>query len=126
MKENNKKYWKGLEELNNEPEFLVKAQNEFPEYLPMKEASGNASEGSGTDRRDFLKLLGFGVAAASLAACEAPVKKAIPYLNKPVDVEPGIPNWYASTYMDGSEYCSVLVKTREGRPIKIEGNSHSK
>lgn len=122
MKENNKKYWKGLEELNNDPEFLLKAQNEFPEFLPVKESKGKGTESSGTDRRDFLKLLGFGVAAASLAACEAPVNKAIPYLNKPVDVEPGVPNWYASTYMDGGEYCSVLVKTREGRPIKIEGN----
>jgi molybdopterin-containing oxidoreductase family iron-sulfur binding subunit len=120
MKENNKKYWKGLEELNNDPEFLQKAQNEFPEFLPIKE-NGNG-EGSGTDRRDFLKLLGFGVAAVSLAACEAPVKKAIPYLNKPVEVDPGVANWYASTYMDGSDYASVLVKTREGRPIKIEGN----
>jgi molybdopterin-containing oxidoreductase family iron-sulfur binding subunit len=124
MKENNKKYWKGLEELNNNPEFLVNSQNEFPEFLPVKEQKGTESEG--TDRRDFLKLLGFGVAAVSLAACEAPVNKAIPYLNKPVDVEPGVANWYASTYVDGGEYVSVLVKTREGRPIKIEGNKLSK
>src|SRR5690554_6753442 len=118
MKDNTKKYWKGIEELNNDPEFLKHAYNEFPEYLPVKEAHPNKSEGGEeTGRRDFLKLLGFGMAAVSLAACEAPVKKAIPYLNKPEEIEPGIANWYASSYVNGSDYCSVLVKTREGRPI---------
>src|SRR6185437_4147853 len=126
MKDNSKKYWRGLEELSNDPDFLKHAHNEFPEFLPMKEANGNTVEaGSGTDRRDFLKLLGFGVAAASLAACEAPVNKAIPYLNKPVDVDPGIANYYASTYANGGDYCSIVVKSRDGRPIKIEGNKLS-
>ncbi len=62
------------------------------------------------------------MAAATLASCEAPVRKAIPYLNKPEEVDPGIANWYASTYFEGGDYNSVLVKTREGRPIKLEGN----
>lgn len=69
--------------------------------------------------------MGFGIAAASLAACEAPVRKAIPYLNKPVDVDPSVPNYYASTYVNGGDGVSVVVKTREGRPIKIEGNKKS-
>jgi MoCo/4Fe-4S cofactor protein with predicted Tat translocation signal len=122
MKDNNKKYWKGIEELSNDPDFLKQAHNEFSESLPKE----TGSETSGTDRRDFLKLLGFSVAAVSLAACEAPVHKAIPYLNKPEEVDPGVANWYASTYMEGGDYCSILVKTREGRPIKIEGNRLSK
>ena len=88
-------------------------------------ASSNITDGSSTHRRDFLKMLGFGVSAVALAACESPVKKAIPYLNKPEDVEPTIANWYASTYSEGGEYASILVKTREGRPIKIEGNKLS-
>src|SRR6478736_2724883 len=117
MKDNNKKYWKGIEELSNDPEFLKHAHNEFPEFLSVKE-KGSSDASDAPDRRDFLKLLGFSVAAVSLAACEAPVKKVIPYVNKPVDVDPGIANWYASTYQEGGEYCSILVKTREGRPIK--------
>ena len=72
-----------------------------------------------------MKFLGFSVAAASLAACDAPVKKAIPYVSKPEEITLGIPNYYASSYYDGTDYCSVLVKTREGRPIKIEGNDLS-
>ncbi|RAU83537.1 TAT-variant-translocated molybdopterin oxidoreductase [Pontibacter arcticus] len=120
------KYWKGLEELENTPEFAKHAHNEFPEFLPINETSGEGSIGSGkTPRRDFLKLLGFSMAAVSLASCEAPVRKAIPYLNKPVDVEPGVANWYASTYFSNGDYNSVLIKTREGRPIKIEPNPSS-
>jgi len=119
------KYWKGIEELQQDPAFVKNAANEFPEALPSGENGAESDEITGTHRRDFLKLLGFGVAAASLAACEAPVRKAIPYLNKPEDIDPSVANWYASTYFDGSNYASVFVKTREGRPIKIEGNKYS-
>ena len=117
MKET-KKYWKGLEQLKNSAEFQEKANKEFPEYLPI-------ADGEEPSRRDFLKLMGFGIAAVSLAACETPVKKAIPYVKKPVAVDPTLPNYYASTYVSGSDYCSVVVKTREGRPIKLEGNKLS-
>ncbi|MFC6997894.1 TAT-variant-translocated molybdopterin oxidoreductase [Rufibacter roseus] len=119
------KYWRGVEELNNTPEFQKHAHNEFPEFLPVSEAHGEDKSSTVAPRRDFLKLLGFGVAAATLASCESPVRKAIPYLHKPEEVEPGVPNWYASTYYMGDFYNSVLVKTREGRPIKIEGNTLS-
>ena len=121
-----KKYWKGLEELHSDAEFVKQKNNEFAEALPLEDVfSSKATNNSTTDRRDFLKFLGFGVAAATLASCEAPVKKTIPYLIKPEEITPGVANWYASTYADGSDYCSILVKTREGRPIKIEGNPNS-
>lgn len=122
-----KKYWKGLEELNNNPEFVQKANNEFAEQLPVEKfLDGKNLENDGTNRRDFLKFLGFSVTAASLAACETPVNKAIPYVVKPEEITPGVANWYASTYYDGNDYASIIVKTREGRPIKIEGNEFSK
>jgi molybdopterin-containing oxidoreductase family iron-sulfur binding subunit len=118
-----KKYWKGVEELQNDAEFVRLKNNEFYENLPLDEVIGKKAEESNlTPRRDFLKFLGFGVAAASLAACEAPVRKTIPYLIRPEQIVPGIANYYASTYFDGYDYASLLVKTREGRPIKIEGN----
>ena len=119
MSKRNKTYWKGIEQLKNEPSFVKNAQNEFPEHLPINGSSDNS-------RRDFLKMMGFGIAAVSTVACEAPVKYAIPYVNKPVDVDVSIPNYYASTYNLGSDYCSIVVKTREGRPIKIDGNTYSK
>jgi MoCo/4Fe-4S cofactor protein with predicted Tat translocation signal len=122
----NKKYWKSLEDLNNSPEIIKKAQNEFTQEIPLEAFLGNDNlSSSKTPRRDFLKFLGFSVTAASLAACETPVRKTVPYLIKPEEVTIGVSNWYASTYDDGSDFCSVLVKTREGRPIKIEGNKFS-
>lgn len=120
---NTKKYWKGIEELEETPEFIHNKQNEFAEDLPVDTflSNNNLAETS-TSRRDFLKFLGFSVTAATLAACEAPVKKAIPYLNKPEQILPGISNYYASSYWDGNDFAGLLVKTREGRPIKIDGN----
>jgi len=120
---NTKKYWKGIEELQETPEFLNHKQNEFAEELPVDKFLGDDKlVNTNTNRRDFLKVLGFSVTAASLAACETPVRKAIPYLNKPEEITPGVANYYASSYWDGQDFASVVVKTREARPIKIDGN----
>ncbi len=118
MSNTKKTYWKGLPQLKNDPAFVKHADKEFVD-LAVQEDPGHS-------RRDFLKMMGFSVAAASLAACEAPIRKAIPYVNKPIDADPGIPNYYASTYMNGGDYCSIVVKVRDGRPIKVDGNSLSK
>lgn len=121
---NNKVYWKGFEELENDPEFVKNRENEFAEDLPLSEmVSDDKTVNTVSNRRDFLKFLGFSVTAATLAACETPVRKAIPYVIKPENVTPGVPNYYASAYYDGSDFYNLLVKTREGRPIKIEGNT---
>ena len=122
----NKKYWKGLDELNETPEFVASTKSEFPQELSVDQflAEDKLKESS-TGRRDFLKFLGFSVAAATVAACEAPVINAVPYAVKPEDVVPGVANWYASTYYDGEAYASILVKTREGRPIHIKGNKNN-
>jgi len=96
----NKQYWKGIEELENAPEFIRNRDNEFPEELPMEAFLGDDKlKESSTSRRDFLKFLGFSVTAATLAACEAPVIKSIPYVTKPEDITPGEATWYASTCM---------------------------
>jgi len=121
----NKKYWKSVEELN-EDSSIVKAlqQNEFVEEIPVDEFLGDKEtlENSSTTRRDFLKYVGFSTAAASLVACEGPIRKSIPYVIQPEEIVPGVANYYASTIADGFDFANVLVKTREGRPIKIERN----
>jgi len=122
--ENNKKIWVNVEDKSNDPQFLKSSELEFFE-LPITEglADEKGLKESKGSRRDFLKFLGFGLGAATIASsCDIPVRKAIPYVVKPDAIVPGIANYYASSIVDGGDYCSVLVKTREGRPIKIEGN----
>ncbi len=115
------KYWRSLDELNNPAEFK---KNEVKLELDAKRAV--MKKASDSSRRDFLKAFGFSVAAAAVvASCKRPVDKAIPFLVKPEEVTPGMANYYASSYFEGNEYCSVLVKVRDGRPIKIEGNNLS-
>lgn len=124
----NKKYWKSEAELSPNDSIVEKLrQNEFPEEIPVDEFLGDKEQlASGqTSRRDFLKYVGFSTAAASLAACEGPVRKSIPYVMQPERIVPGVANYYASTMADGFDFASILVKTREGRPIKIEGNKQA-
>ncbi len=77
-------------------------------------------------RRDFLRIFGFSLASAAiLAACKRPVQRAIPFVIQPPEIVPGKSLYYATSFYDGHEYASILVKTRDGRPIKIEGNNLS-
>ena len=121
----NKKYWKSVEELN-ENSSIVEAlrNNEFIEEIPVGDFLGDKESlaSSSTSRRDFLKYVGFSTAAASLAACEGPVTRAIPYVVQPEQVIPGVSEYYATTIFDGYDFANILVKSREGRPIKIENN----
>lgn len=115
-----KKYWKGLEERNSSTEFVENNKHEFAEPLPIEDVLEGSGLSAPTPRRDFLKAMGFGLGAVSLAACtQAPTKTSIPYLIKPEEVTLGVANFYVSSYKGAS----ILVKTREGRPIKVEGNS---
>src|SRR5271170_7618859 len=76
-------------------------------------------------RRDFFKVLGASSAvAATAAACADPPEKLIPYLLPPTNIEfvPGNPLEYATTCMECASACGMVVRTREGRAIKAEGN----
>lgn len=125
----NKTYWKSVEELDqNSTVVKTLKENEFVAPIPTDAFLGDKEtlESTTTTRRDFLKYVGFSTAAASLAACEGPVIKSIPYVVAPDEIVPGVANYYASTIADGFDFANVLVKTREGRPIKIERNDLSK
>jgi MoCo/4Fe-4S cofactor protein with predicted Tat translocation signal len=121
-----KKYWQSFGERNNSEAFQKSTENEFDQELPLEGLDGSGLLDAKTPRRDFLKYLGFSTAAATLvASCEIPVKKVIPYLNKPENMIPGVADYYATTYVSGSDVVSVVAKVRDGRPIKIEGNTLS-
>jgi len=122
-----KKYWKSELELKPNNGLDQIKHNEFAEKLPIDENifSNDSINNAQTDRRDFLKYLGFSTTAAVLASCEGPVHKSVPYVVQPDRIIPGIANYYATTLYDGFDSANVLVKTREGRPIKIENNKMS-
>ncbi|AYD46232.1 TAT-variant-translocated molybdopterin oxidoreductase [Arachidicoccus soli] len=122
----NKKHWQSFGERENTKGFQEANKNEFPEeLLPFEEIDGGFLSAP-TPRRDFLKYLGFGTAAATLAAsCKTPVMKVIPFANKPEDIVPGVANYYATTYVQDGDVLSMLAKVRDGRPIKLEGNELS-
>ena len=107
-----KRYWKSPEEL---AAGFDAPQDEFPEPL-----DGPVTQ---IDRRGFLKAAGFTVVAAALVGCSrAPVEKAIPFLVQPEETIPGRAYLYASTCGGCGAGCGLLVKNRDGRPIKLEGN----
>ena len=117
-----KKYWKDIESKNG--------TREHPENREAMDTTpyslfDDLKEDGPASRRDFLKLCGFSFAVSALASCQTKIRKAVPYVVAPLEITPGESNHYASTYMSGSDYCSILVRTREGRPIKIEGNPAS-
>ena len=121
-----KKYWQNFGELNQSEANKKALKDEFREELPFEELGNENVFDAKTPRRDFLKYMGFSTAAAAIAAsCEMPVRKSIPFLHKPDDMIPGISNYYASTYLMDGDAVPVVVKQREGRPIKIEGNELS-
>ena len=87
------KHWQSFGELNNTEAYQKSLQNEFKEDLPF-EADGALMDNMQTPRRDFLKYLGFTTAAAAIAAsCETPIKKSIPFANRPEDIVPGVANY---------------------------------
>ena len=120
----NKTYWKNIDQIDpNNVEVKKLEDNEFASKLPVDFLSDEKTlEESSTSRRDFLKYVGFSTAAATLAACEGPVIKSVPYVVQPEQIRPGVANYYATAIGDGFDFGSVLIKTREGRPVKVENN----
>lgn len=108
--------WKTLEQLRSFPGGQVELSSR---------AVTTTEKLAQTSRRDFLAMMGFTMAAAGLAGCRAPVQNALPLLTGSDDIIPGVANYYATTCGGCSSSCSLVVKQRDGRPIKIEGNTGS-
>lgn len=120
------RYWTGIEELSPSYWADSKAQEKrgqefFDKPIETLEMIEKL-DSSGVTRRDFLTVMGAGMAMASFACARRPVNKIIPYVVQPQEVTPGVPLHYASTCQECSKGCGIVVKTREGRPIKVEGN----
>ena len=117
-------YWQGFGQINDPENFQKKAEDEFREELPFEDFDSGSLADAKAPRRDFLKYLGFSTAAAALAAgCKVPERKIIPYANKPENLVPGEAKYYATTYIQDGDVLPIVAKVRDGRPIKIEGNT---
>ncbi|MBR9979043.1 MAG: TAT-variant-translocated molybdopterin oxidoreductase [Bacteroidetes bacterium] len=111
-----KTYWKSFGELGKDPAILEQLGNEFP---PDYDQFGG--DGSSITRRTFMGLM---AASAALAAtgCRRPEQEIVPYVRKPEYITPGISNHFATAFTLQNFATGLLVRSREGRPIKIEGN----
>lgn len=113
-------YWRGFKELYKDPEFEKAKENEFAEEIDQ---NAGLSAISGISRRKFLALFTASAAFAAAGCSDYRDKGAIvPYNKKPEEITPGVPNLYASTCTLCPNTCGILIKTREGRPIKVDGN----
>jgi Fe-S-cluster-containing dehydrogenase component/anaerobic selenocysteine-containing dehydrogenase len=97
---------------------LWNGKSEFPANVEeMIERGMNAN----LDRKSFLTFMGASISMAALAACREPVEKIVPYVDRPMEYIPGQARYFASTQVSARGITPILVKTREGKPIKIEG-----
>lgn len=111
------KFWMSVDQKDNPVEFSKNIPGEFTSS-PIRDGF----EKDGLDRRDFMKVMGASALMASLAGCtRQPMQKIVPYVNNPEEIIPGQPNFYASA--DTKTGYGFIVKTREGRPIKVDGNA---
>jgi MoCo/4Fe-4S cofactor protein with predicted Tat translocation signal len=117
---NEPNYWKSLKELHDKDAVSDAKAHEF---MAGVTDDFQISELSAMSRKQFLALLTASAAFAA-AGCSNYRDRGeiVPYSKKPEEVTPGVPNYYASTCNGCSQSCGILVKTREGRPIKIDGN----
>ena len=109
------RYWRGLEELADTPEFRNHLENEFPH--------GPNDPDTKFDRRDLLKVMAASAAFAGLSGCtKLPTQKIVPYVRQPEEIVPGKPLFYATATTLGGVATGILVESHMGRPTKIEGN----
>lgn len=116
--ERDTRYWLSFDQLAETPEFKEMAEKEFL-TSPLRDDS---EPESGWARREFLKLMGASMAMATAGCIRRPVQKIVPYNKQPEEVTFTVANHYTSSFSDGSEVMGLLVKSRDGRPIKVEGN----
>lgn len=109
--------WRSLGELENDPRFVERLQQEFPR-------GADVYEDSGLSKRDFMKLMGASMALAGvgLTGCRRPESHLVPF-NKGVEwTIPGKFLYYATSMPTRFGAVPLVASTSDGRPTKLEGN----
>src|ERR1700747_3332393 len=112
-----RRYWRGLEELAETPEFKSWLEREFPEGAAELETDG-------VSRRNFMRLMGASLALAGvgLSGCRRPESYIVPYTKSVEWLIPGKAVLYATSMPTRSGGLPLIATTFEGRPTKLEGN----
>ncbi len=108
--------WRSLDQLADTPAFREFMAREFPAVTDLS---------TGPERRSFLKLMAASFALAGLSGCDDSGDgrdQEVPFVNKPLRAEPGAVLRFASVALTDGLANGILVTTRDGRPLKIEGN----
>jgi MoCo/4Fe-4S cofactor protein with predicted Tat translocation signal len=110
-------YWRSLDELADTPEFRGWLEREFP--------AGASELTDPVSRRHFVKIMSasFLLAGLGLSGCRRPVERILPFSQMPEGYVHGVPQYYATAMPSHGGALPLVVKTSEGRPIKIEGNA---
>jgi len=116
-----RKGWKTLKEFFKDPATLARMkerrENEFPAGFQPQAANDEIT----MDRRTFLALLSASMAVTA-TACRRPDYKLVPAVKSVEYRVPGVANYYTTVFQHGNVAYGVEVKTREGRPIHLNGN----
>jgi len=110
-----KYFWKSLDQVAETPEFQAWVDDEFPNRSTLLQI----------DRRTLLKFMGASIAFAGLGGCRGyflPQEKIVPYVNKPEEIIPGKPLFFATAFSFNGSALGLLVESHMGRPTKVEGN----
>jgi Fe-S-cluster-containing dehydrogenase component/anaerobic selenocysteine-containing dehydrogenase len=114
------RYWKSLRQYFHSADANDAKVHEFMQGVTD---DFSPTDMSGISRKQFLALLSASAAFAAAGCTSYRDKGAIvPYNRKPEEITLGKANYYASTCSGCEHACGILIKTREGRPIKIDGN----
>src|SRR5687767_7706765 len=110
------KYWRSLDDLAERPEFRQWVEREFP--------AGASELTDPVTRRHFVKIMSasFLMAGFGLAGCRRPVEKIMPFGKQPEGYIHGVAQYYATAMPTRGSAMPLLVRSHEGRPIKVEGN----
>jgi MoCo/4Fe-4S cofactor protein with predicted Tat translocation signal len=114
-----RRYWRSLDELADTPEFKDWLHREFPK--------GASELNDGPTRRHFLKIMSASFALAGLGiaggGCRRPEENLMPFGKQPEDYVFGTSEYYATAMPTRIGAVPLVVKSYDGRPTKIEGNS---
>ncbi|MFN2974518.1 TAT-variant-translocated molybdopterin oxidoreductase [Terriglobus aquaticus] len=110
-----KRFWQSIDDLVDAPGFMEMVKEEFPRQ---------ASElTEGFSRRGFMKVMGASLALAGVTGCtKQPDEPIYPYVKQPQDLIISKFNYFATAHPFPTGAVPVLVKSREYRPVKIDGN----